>query len=63
MKVKILGFLLMISCVTWAQESPKEEDYYKIVTLPVPEGILLEVGGITMMLNGFGHQKRGYLGG
>ena len=52
MKVKILGFLLMISCVAWAQESPKEEDYYKIVTLPVPEGILLEVGGITMMPNG-----------
>ncbi len=35
-----------------SQESPKEEDFYKIVTLPVPEGILLEVGGVTMMPNG-----------
>jgi cytochrome c551/c552 len=52
MKVKILGILLLISCVVWAQESPKEEDYYKIVSLPVPEGILLEVGGVTMMPNG-----------
>lgn len=32
-----------------AQESPKEEDFYKIVTLPVPEGILLEVGGVTSL--------------
>ncbi len=35
-----------------AQESPKEEDFYKIVTLPVPEGILLEVGGVTSLPNG-----------
>lgn len=52
MKIKILGFLFLMSCGVWAQESPKEEDYYKIVTLPVPEGILLEVGGVTMMPNG-----------
>ncbi|MCU0352740.1 MAG: hypothetical protein MUD08_03225, partial [Cytophagales bacterium] len=35
-----------------AQESPKEEDFYKIVTIPVPEGILLEVGGVTALPNG-----------
>lgn len=36
----------------FGQESPKEEDFYKIVTLPVPEGVLLEVGGVEMMPNG-----------
>ncbi len=35
-----------------AQESPKEEDFYKIATIPVPEGILLEVGGIVALPNG-----------
>lgn len=35
-----------------AQESPKEEDFYKIVTPPIPEGIVLEVGGLTSLPNG-----------
>jgi cytochrome c551/c552 len=37
---------------TLAAATPKEEDYYKIITLPTPEGILLEVGGITTLLDG-----------
>ncbi|MDJ1506185.1 DUF7133 domain-containing protein [Xanthocytophaga agilis] len=35
-----------------AQESPKEEDFYKIATIPVPEGIVMEVGGVTTLPNG-----------
>jgi cytochrome c551/c552 len=35
-----------------AQESPKEEDFYKIITPPIPEGIILEVGGLTTLPNG-----------
>lgn len=35
-----------------AQDSPAEGDYYKIVKVPVPEGILLEVGGLTTLPNG-----------
>ncbi|MBK6931207.1 MAG: auracyanin family protein [Saprospirales bacterium] len=31
---------------------PLERDYYKIVTLPVPEGIELEIGGLTALPNG-----------
>ena len=31
---------------------PNEGDYYKILTLPVPEGISLEVGGLVTMPNG-----------
>lgn len=46
--------LIGIFCIQVnAQESPKEEDFYKIVTLPVPEGILLEIGGVTMTPNGW----------
>lgn len=41
----------MIS-VAIAQESPKEEDYFKILRVPAPEGLLLEVGGLTMLPNG-----------
>lgn len=31
---------------------PTEEDYYQMITLPVPEGIVLEVGGIATLPNG-----------
>lgn len=51
-----LLFLAILSTtllsVAWGQESPKEEDYYKIITPAVPEGILLEVGGLTTLPNG-----------
>ncbi len=52
-KYLIISFIYLLATNTaFVQESPKEEDFYKIVTLPVPEGVLLEVGGITMMPNG-----------
>ncbi|KEO75650.1 membrane protein [Anditalea andensis] len=35
-----------------AQESPMEEDYYKVLKVSSPEGTLLEVGGLTMLSNG-----------
>lgn len=44
-------FILSASLV-FSQESPSEEDFYKIVTPPVPEGILLEVGGMTTLPDG-----------
>ncbi len=31
---------------------PTEADYYRIVTLPIPEGIALEVGGLTTLPDG-----------
>jgi len=48
-----LTFTFLASCtLLLAQESPKEEDYYKILTPPIPEGIILEVGGLTTLPNG-----------
>ena len=35
-----------------AQESPKEEDFFRIRKLSAPEGILLEVGGLAVLPNG-----------
>lgn len=35
-----------------SQDPPQEEDYYKIITIPVPEDILLEVGGVTSLPDG-----------
>jgi azurin len=35
-----------------AQRPATEEDYYRIVTLPIPEGISLEVGGMTSLPDG-----------
>jgi cytochrome c551/c552 len=50
--IKILSIIIIFFGNIKAQESPKEEDFYKIVTLAVPEGVLLEVGGVTMIPNG-----------
>lgn len=56
MKTKIFISLLFIACVkivtAQSAKPPKEEDYYQIVTVPVPEGILLEVGGVATMPDG-----------
>jgi len=47
---------LVISCVLNVlpqnSRTPQEEDYYRILTLPVPEGILLEVGGVATLPDG-----------
>ncbi|GAB3936624.1 plastocyanin/azurin family copper-binding protein [Mucilaginibacter myungsuensis] len=37
---------------TAAKKIPTEQDYYRIVTLPTPEGVELEVGGLALMPNG-----------
>lgn len=36
----------------WAQESPKEEDFFRIMKISSPEGTLLEVGGLAVLPNG-----------
>ncbi|MBE9602588.1 hypothetical protein [Pedobacter sp. MC2016-24] len=35
-----------------AQETPKEEDFFKMMKVRVPEGIILEVGGLVTLPNG-----------
>lgn len=47
-KTLILTFLTIS---VFAQNSA-ENEYYKIITLPVPENLLLEVGGVTNLPNG-----------
>lgn len=36
----------------WSQETPKEEDFFKIMKVATPEGIILEVGGLVSLPNG-----------
>ena len=46
--------ILTVVCVEaqTSRRTPQEDDYYKIITLPTPEGILLEVGGVATMPDG-----------
>src|SRR5215213_4052095 len=30
----------------------KEDDFYKLITLPIPEGVILEVGGMVTLPDG-----------
>ncbi|WP_041257846.1 membrane protein [Fibrella aestuarina] len=48
----LLAAALLASPLAKAQESPKEEDFFKITRVSAPEGTLLEVGGLTMLPNG-----------
>lgn len=55
----IRQLILLITCITFTSikvkaqsESAKEEDYFKIMRVPSPEGILLEVGGLCTLPNG-----------
>ncbi|MCC9167002.1 hypothetical protein LN893_09100 [Pontibacter sp. XAAS-A31] len=41
-----------LSTAVKAQESPMEEDFFKIMRVSSPEGTLLEVGGLTVLPNG-----------
>ncbi len=61
--MKIHSYLSKIALLQWAvlfllcfsaesQESPKEEDFFKIAKVSAPEGIVLEVGGLTVLPNG-----------
>ena len=46
MKNILLLILFSFSSLLIAQE-PKENDYYKIAKIAIPEGIVLEAGGIA----------------
>src|SRR6188508_2613247 len=50
----MLSFLITaVSLICSAQsESAKEEDYFKIMRVPAPEGVILEVGGLCTLPNG-----------
>lgn len=59
MKFKYQSFLnwsllVLLSVVTpaRAQRTPVEDDYYKIISIATPEGILLEVGGVATLPDG-----------
>ena len=48
----IFGCSLALNGLAQNTRTPQEEDYYRILTLPVPEGILLEVGGVATLPDG-----------
>lgn len=53
--VYIILFLIGTGFTLQAQpfsDIPSESDYYQMVTLPIPEGIVLEVGGLTTLPDG-----------
>ncbi len=48
----ISALLFLLPVGTIAQESPKEEDFFKMARVSAPEGIVLEVGGLAVLPNG-----------
>ena len=50
--ISIVYILIVLAAVAQTKRTPQEDDYYKIITLPTPEGMLLEVGGVTTLPDG-----------
>jgi len=50
---KFFAYALLVFGVGSAvAQTPQEEDYYRIITVPTPEGVLLEVGGVATLPDG-----------
>lgn len=55
MKTFISILTILVAQIIGVAAQPKvlsEEDYYRIITIPVPEGILLEAGGVAGLPDG-----------
>jgi len=53
--MKLLSTILIVGLMfvsVYAQRVLTEDDYYKVTTLPIPEGVVLEVGGLAVMPDG-----------
>lgn len=52
--ITLLASLFTVSNAQSKSDSalPTEKDYYRIISLPIPEGIELEVGGLALLPNG-----------
>jgi cytochrome c551/c552 len=52
-KLFTAGLAAMIVLTSSAQSKlPTEDDYYKMISIPTPEGVLLEVGGVATLPDG-----------
>lgn len=54
MKTRTIFLLCSLACITaFSQTRPKsEDDYYRIVTIPIPHDVELEVGGLAVLPDG-----------
>lgn len=50
--ITIIALLSGSNNVYAQAESPKEDDFFKIMKVPAPEGTILEVGGLCTLPNG-----------
>ncbi|MDX2286972.1 MAG: plastocyanin/azurin family copper-binding protein [Bacteroidia bacterium] len=50
--VLLAAVLCGLAAAQPAAPLPAEDDYYKLITLPVPEGTVLEIGGMAMLPSG-----------
>ena len=49
---KITLFAGLVMAAMLVQAAPKQDDYYKFTRVPLPEGVVLEAGGIAMLPDG-----------
>jgi hypothetical protein len=51
-RLLILSLLLALNATLSLAAPPKEEDFYRIVTIPIPPGVTLEGGGLAFLPDG-----------
>ena len=47
-----IAHLFLFCGLAYGQDAPKQDDYYQVIPIPVPEGIVLEAGGLDFMPDG-----------
>lgn len=50
--IYFLFFIVAMETISAQVKTPTEDDYYPMYTVPVPEGILLEIGGVATLPDG-----------
>jgi len=48
----LIAVSLLLSATTAFGQAPAESDYYRIIRFPIPNGIVLEAGGLTLLDDG-----------
>lgn len=52
LKISLFVAFMAIAQFAMGQNSPKEDDYYRLTTIPTPEGIHIEGGGVLALPDG-----------
>ena len=52
LRLGLLPWIVLLIALPGTAQTPEEQDYYRIETIPIPQDVILEVGGMTFTPDG-----------